>query len=157
MTGKNKTVTEQELILSKLDLEPKPGNLIPALQALQDAITYLPKEAIAAAAQWAGVPMSRAYAVATFYHQFRLRPVGRHQVQFCFGTACHIKGAPTVNEAFAKESSLIEGETTKDGRFTVHKVRCLGACSMAPVVKIDNDIFGKMNPSEIRKVISKYR
>ncbi len=141
-----------------LGFENKPANLIPTLQALQYTIGYLPNEAIVAAAEKLGVPVSHAYGVATFYHQFRLKPGGRHQVYLCFGTACHVKGAASVFSAFLKVAGMSEGEaTSKDGRFTFNKVRCLGACSMAPIVKVDDNIYGKMNSSDIRKVVSKYR
>jgi len=149
----------QKRILKVLSgFESNSANLIPTLQALQYTIGYLPKEAIVAAAEKLGVPVSHAYGVATFYHQFRLKPAGRHQVYLCFGTACHVKGASSVFNAFLKVAGMSEGEaTSKDGRFTLNKVRCLGACSMAPIVKIDSNIYGRMNPSDIRKVSSKYR
>jgi NADH-quinone oxidoreductase subunit E len=143
-------------ILEKFENDP--SKIILALQALQNVLGYLPKEAIIKAAKKIGVPVSHAYGVATFYHQFRLKPIGKHTVYFCFGTACHLKGAESIYNAFLKAANMNNYEnTSKDGRFTIHKVRCFGACSMAPIVKIDNDIYGKVTPSEIRKIISKYR
>lgn len=143
-------------VLAKVEADP--GKLIEALQMSQELIGYLPKEAIEAAARRVNVPISRAYGVATFYHQFRLKPVGKHQAFICFGTACHVKGAPSVYDAFGKALGLEQDETTSsDSRFTLYKVRCLGACSMAPVVKIDNDIYGKMTTAEARKLSAKYR
>ncbi|MEM2494270.1 MAG: NAD(P)H-dependent oxidoreductase subunit E [Nitrososphaerota archaeon] len=143
-------------ILEKFESDS--SKIILALQALQNVLGYLPKEAIIKAAEKMGVPISHAYGVATFYHQFRLKPVGRHIVHFCFGTACHLKGAESIYNAFLKAANMNNNEnTSKDNRFTIHKVRCFGACSMAPIVKIDNDIYGKITPSEIRKIISKYK
>lgn len=138
--------------------ESDSSKIILVLQALQNVLGYLPKEAIIRAAEKMSVPISHAYGVATFYHQFRLKPIGRHTVHFCFGTACHLKGAESIYNSFLKAANMNNNEnTSKDNRFTIHKVRCFGACSMAPIVKIDNDIYGKITPSEIRKIISKYK
>ncbi|MBO3800335.1 MAG: NAD(P)H-dependent oxidoreductase subunit E [Candidatus Brockarchaeota archaeon] len=142
-------------VLSKI--EPKPHMLISALQSLQDSIGYLPEQAIKAAAERVGVPVSKAYGVATFYHQFSLKPIGKYLVEICFGTACHVMGAPDVYREFEKVLGLEEGEdTTSNLKFTLRKVRCMGCCSLAPVVRIHRDIYGKVKLLQVKDIVAKY-
>ena len=103
-----------------------------------------------------GVPAARVFGVASFYSQFRLQPVGRHIIRVCQGTACHVQGAVGITEAICDELGVEEGGTTDDGRYTVEPVACLGCCSLAPVIMIDEDTFGRLTPDEARKVVRDY-
>jgi NADH-quinone oxidoreductase subunit E len=104
------------------------------------------------------LPTSHIYGVATFYHQFRLRPKGRHMITVCRGTACHVKGSLEVNELVLNELGITPpADTSKDGVFTLQQVRCVGACSLAPVMKIDDEFYGNLDPAKVRRILSKYR
>jgi len=132
--------------------------LIPALQRIQDSLGYLPRWSLRLASNHLKVPLSTVYGVATFYHQFSLEPPGEYVIQICMGTACHIRGN-SENYAFLLNLLGIgpNEKTSKDGLFTVLKVRCLGCCSLAPVMKVNDDIYGKVDFKKIRKIISRYR
>jgi NADH-quinone oxidoreductase subunit E len=132
------------------------GALIPILQGVQDEIGYLPPEVMERIAERAGVPAARVFGVASFYSQFRLEPVGRHIVRVCEGTACHVQGALAITEAILDELDVREGETTADGKFTVEPVACLGCCSLAPVIMIGEDTFGRLTPDDARKIVREY-
>jgi NADH:ubiquinone oxidoreductase subunit E len=132
--------------------------LILTLQKIQNSLGYLPKWSLELVSNHLKIPLSTIYGVATFYHQFNLNPPGRNVIQVCMGTACHIRGN-SENYAFLLNLLNIDpGEnTSKDGQFTVLKVRCLGCCSLAPVIKVNDDIYGKVDFPTIRRIISKYR
>jgi NADH:ubiquinone oxidoreductase subunit E len=102
------------------------------------------------------VPLSHIYGVLTFYSFFRMAPVGRHTINICMGTACYVRGGPTVVEKFQQVLGIKMGETTEDNRFTLEICRCVGACSQAPVVMIDDDIVGRVNPQDVAKILRKY-
>lgn len=138
--------------------EPLKCALIPFLQEVQEELGFLPEEAMERVSKLLEVPTSQVYGVVTFYHQFRLRPKGKHMITVCRGTACHVKGAFEVNDFLEKElgiSSIVD--TSEDGLFTLQQVRCIGACSLAPVIKIDEEFYGNMDPSKVRKVLDTYR
>jgi NADH-quinone oxidoreductase subunit E len=132
------------------------GALIPMLQQVQAEIGYLPPEVMDRIAERSGVPAARVFGVASFYSQFRLEPVGKHIIRVCQGTACHVQGAVAITEAICDELGVEEGGTTTDGRFTVEPVACLGCCSLAPVIMIDEDTYGRLTPDEARKVVANY-
>ena len=102
------------------------------------------------------VPLSHIYGVLTFYSFFRMAPVGRHTINICMGTACYVRGGPTVVEKFQQVLGVKVGETTEDNRFTLEICRCVGACSQAPVVMIDDDIVGRVNPQDVAKILRGY-
>jgi NADH-quinone oxidoreductase subunit F len=132
--------------------------LIPVLQAVQDEEGYLSAEALAAVAQQLGVSEAEVTGVATFYGQFRLRPVGRHTIKVCIGTACHVKGADRTYEAFCRELGIASGEDTDaQGEFTVEKVACLGCCMLAVAVQVDRTIYGHVTPARVRAVLADVR
>jgi len=131
--------------------------LIPILQAVQEVFGYLPEEALGAVAAHLGVSAAKVYGVATFYNQFRLMPVGKHTVRVCRGTACHVRGSKLLLDNFAGELKIKPGETTPDGEFTLETVACLGACSIAPVVTVDDDFHGAVQPRNISKILKQYR
>ncbi len=132
------------------------GALIPILQNVQSRIGYLPTEVMERIGEKAGVPAAQVFGVASFYSQFRLEPVGRYVVKVCHGTACHVQGAGAITEAVCSELGVEDGETTADGKFTVESVACIGCCSLAPVIMIEENSFGRLTPDEARRIVREY-
>jgi len=122
--------------------------VIPLLQRLQREYGYLPEEALEEVAHFTRTPPSKVYGVATFYAQFHLTPQGRHRVQVCRGTACHVKGSRDILQALERELGVGAGGTTEDLRFTLEVVRCIGCCSLAPVMVLDGEAHGRLTPSK---------
>ncbi len=134
------------------------GTLITLLQDIQSEFGYLPKEVLSHAAQELEIPLSKIFAVASFYHSFSLDPQGKNTVSVCTGTACHVKNADNLAQRVSRELGLENGEgTSADGEFTLKKVRCLGCCSMAPVVKVNDDIHGGMTQVKTGNLLQLYR
>jgi NADH-quinone oxidoreductase subunit E len=134
------------------------SGLIEALHATQQAFGYLPRVALENIADEMRLPLSRIHGVASFYGQFRLNPVGKHVIEVCVGTACHVAGAPLVVEAFSQELEIPVGGTTDDGLFTLQTVNCLGACALAPVVRLGADeTVGRLGPNEARRLVRRLR
>ena len=131
--------------------------LIPLLQAVQEVFGYLPEDALDAVGKHLGVATAKVYGVATFYNQFRLQPVGTHTVRVCRGTACHVRGSKLLLDTIANELKVRPGETTPDGEFTLETVACLGACSIAPVVTVDGEFHGALQPRQVGKMLKKYQ
>lgn len=138
------------------DFGNDPENLIMILQAIQRKHNYLPKPAIGYLSTKIGVPMSRIYGVATFYSTFSLEPRGRNIISICLGTACHVRGGERVHERIEELLDITDGETTEDQRFTLESVRCIGCCSLGPVVKINEDMHGRIGADKIEKVLGQY-
>jgi len=134
---------------------PSPEHLISALQEVQAAFSYIPKEAMTAVCDHLGVPVSRGWAVATFYKSFRLTPRGMHEIKVCLGTACHLKGGARLVEGLERELHVSREHTTKDMKVTLETVRCLGTCAMAPVVMIDENYLGGANIRSLKKELKK--
>jgi NADH-quinone oxidoreductase subunit E len=135
----------------------EPGMLIPLLQAAQDSYGYIPPLAIEQIAMATGIPASEVYGVITFYRQFRLQPLGRYVIRICKGTACHVQGAEMISRTLEEELGIHEGETSEDGLFTFLTVACLGCCSLAPVVMIGEQAYGRLTPQGLRSVLRRYR
>lgn len=134
------------------------GNVITLLQETQEAYGYIPREAIDVFAETLNIAPSRFYGVATFYAQFRLTPVGKNKITACCGTACHVRGAERILNSLKRELNLAETEdTTKDREFTIEKVACLGFCSFAPVVLINDNVHGKTNSDSLLKELRAMR
>jgi NADH-quinone oxidoreductase subunit E len=134
------------------------SGLVEALHTTQDTFGWLPRVALEEIAGEMSLPFSRVFGVASFYSQFRLEPVGKHVISVCMGTACHVAGAPLVAEAFAQELDIPVGATTPDLLFTLQTVNCIGACALAPVVRLGEDeTLGRMGPNEARKLVRKLR
>lgn len=147
-----------QLLLKTLEEYPRePASLISVLQDLQEECRYLPREMLERVAEALGTSRSRAYHVATFFKAFSLVPRGQHTVSVCRGTACHVKGAEKIDNIIKSELEVEEGQTTKDGVFTVQSVRCLGCCSLAPVLMIDQEVYGDLRPNNITKILKLYR
>jgi NADH-quinone oxidoreductase subunit E len=135
----------------------EPGMLIPLLQAAQDSYGYVPPLAIEQISDVTGIPTAEIYGVITFYKQFRLKPLGRHIIRLCKGTACHVVGAETIGQVVADELRVAPDETTDDGLFTYIVVACLGCCSLAPAMMIDDQTHGRLTPQKVRKLIRQHR
>ena len=134
------------------------NNPIRALQEAQNRYGYLSKETLTSISKNLNMPVSKIYGIATFYHQFRMRPIGKHIITVCAGTACHIGGEEVNYDILVRALKLKPVEdTTEDGLFTVNIVRCIGCCSLAPVIKVDEDVYGRIDPPKLKKIIAKYR
>ena len=133
------------------------GALIPLLQAAQDQYSYIPESAIHRISAVTGIPPSKIYGVITFYTQFRLTPPGKHIIRVCDGTACHVNGSMTVLSTLRELLGIDVDETTSDGLFTLQSVACLGCCSLAPVMMIDDATYGNLKPSTIKNIIKAYQ
>jgi NADH-quinone oxidoreductase subunit E len=131
--------------------------LIPLLQDVQETLTYLPPEGMDAVARYLGLPAAKVYGVATFYNQFRLTPPGRFRISICRGTACHVIGSATLQQFLESELGIKAGETTRDGLFSLEVVACLGACSMAPVVMVNDQFHGKLTQKSLSRVLKDLR
>jgi len=127
--------------------------LIPVLQDVQAVLGYLPEEALRQVSIGLNVPLTRVYAVATFYKAFSLKPRGLYTVRVCCGTACHVRGAPRLVDAIQRHLKIAPGDTTKDKMFTLETVNCLGACALAPVVVVGEQYHEKMNPDRLKKLL----
>ena len=134
-----------------------PGELIPLLQSAQDHFGYIPRRAIKYISSVTNIPESKIYVVITFYSQFRLAPMGKHIVRICVGTACHVSNAKMLVDTIQDELGIEVGGTTGDGVFTLFTVACIGCCSLAPVMMVDDDTFGKLTPAETRKILRRVR
>lgn len=133
------------------------GALIPLLQELQKIDRFLSKDAMRYLSEKTGIGLAKIYGVATFYSMFRLIPQGKHLIRVCKGTACHVSNANSIFNAVVDELKLEENkDTTKDGLFTIMEVACLGCCSLAPVIMINDNTYGKLTPDSVRKIIKKY-
>ena len=132
------------------------GMLIPILQDAQHQYNYLPEDVLKRIANTLQVPLSQIYSVATFYNAFSLTPRGKHQINVCVGTACHVRGAPRVLDKFIRVLRIREGETTDDHCFSLATVGCLGACALAPLVVVDEKYFGKTNPRKVDTILKRY-
>jgi len=151
-------VKEQEKFTYRLwRYDGAPGELIPLLQSAQDHFGYIPRRAISYISSVTGISESDVYGVITFYSQFRLQPMGKYVVRACAGTACHVSGAKTIIETIEDELGIEVGDTTEDGLFTLNTVACIGCCSLAPVIMINDDTHGRLTPASLRKLLREYR
>ncbi|WP_231701889.1 NADH-quinone oxidoreductase subunit NuoE [Crassaminicella thermophila] len=129
------------------------GSLITILQKAQEIYGYLPMEVLDYIAENIGIKPAKVHGVATFYTQFRLKPIGKYLIMLCQGTACHVNGSKAVEEAICDELGICEGETTEDGLFTLNNVACLGCCSLSPVMMINEETYAKLTPEKVRKIL----
>jgi NADH-quinone oxidoreductase subunit E len=129
------------------------GSLISALEEIQERYRYLPPEALILASESLGVPLSQAYAVATFYNAFSLKPKGKHCMNVCMGTACHVRGSPQILDRLETKLDIKAGETTRDHLFTIETVNCVGACALGPVVITNGEYSGQLNLQKIDRLL----
>jgi NADH-quinone oxidoreductase subunit E len=130
----------------------KQGSLIPVLQKVQERVGYLPEEVVSEIAKSLRVPPSEIFGTLTFYAQFRTTPTGRNRVTVCRGTACHVRGGTRVLDAVQHELEIKEGETTPDLEYTIETVACIGACALAPTMRINKDTHGRLNPKKVAEI-----
>jgi NADH:ubiquinone oxidoreductase subunit E len=135
----------------------EPNRILAMYQDIQREYRYLPKEAIKYVCGVLDVPVVKGFEVATFYKTLSLKPRGKHSICVCMGTACHLKGGPAIMETFERELKVKRDDTTDDGLFTVESVNCLGACALAPLVRVDEKDFGKTSPTMVRKIVGEYK
>ena len=133
--------------------EGREDALITVLQEIQETYSYLPEEVLNHLSREARIPMSRIYAVVTFYAQFYLNPRGRQTVRVCRGTACHVRGGPLILDAVERELGIKDGETTPDLEYSLETVACIGACAVAPAMVFNENTYGKMTPSEAAEAV----
>ncbi len=142
-------------ILNKNEL--KIESLVPILQDINEKYRYLPENMLKFVARKLNVPLSQVYNIATFYNAFSLVPKGKYTISVCLGTACHVKGAQKILERLERDLGIKDGQTTPDMNFSLEGVRCVGCCGLAPVVTIEEDLYGKMNQAKIPKIMEKYK
>lgn len=144
-----------ETIMSRY--EGVAADLIPVLQDIQDEFNYLPEDELKVVAGRLQIPLTRVYSVATFYKGFSLEPGGVHHVQVCQGTTCHLHGSQRLQEGVIRRLGIEPGQTTRDGQFSLEKVKCVGKCGAAPVLAVDQDYFGEVGVDTLTKIIKTYR
>lgn len=150
---------EQEKELKKFIADHKndQGPLIMIMQEAQKIYGYLPIEVQTIISKGLNIPVERVYEVATFYAQFNLEPKGKYQISVCLGTACYVKGSAKVLEAIENQLGIKAGECTPDRKFSIESCRCLGACGLAPVMRVNDEIFGNMTPDKVKSVLEKFK
>ncbi len=136
---------------------PKREYLLPVLQEIQERMGYLSREAMECIARFFHLPPSEVFSLVTFYPQFRRKPPGRHTIHVCLGTACYLMGGSLILDAFSRELQIPKGDTTEDGMFSLDATACFGCCNVAPVVKINDQIYSKMTTGKVEEVLINLR
>lgn len=142
--------------LIEKEFNNNPEALVMVLQAVNAEYNYVPQEALYYVAEKLNVPLSKVYSVATFYKAFHLEPRGRHIVSQCVGTACHVRGAMRIKGKMEQSLSIKEGQNTDDMRYTFETVRCIGCCSLGPVLKVDDDVYSNVEQDQVETILEKY-
>ena len=138
--------------------EGKPGAIISVLEDIQETEGYLPKDILEEVSKKMDVPLSQLFSMATFYSAFSLKPRGKHTLYVCLGTACHVRGGSRITQGLSKYLGIKPGDTTEDRNFTLETLRCIGCCSLAPVIKVNNDdVYGYNTADKIRGIVDKYK
>lgn len=150
---------EQEAQLTAVINEHKnqEGALMPIMQKAQDIYGYLPIEVQTMIAKGLNCPLEQVYGVSTFYSQFNLEPKGEHLIRVCLGTACYVRGSQDILTELERQLKIEAGHTTPDAKFTLEATRCLGCCGLAPVIMIDDDVYGRLTPQGVKEILDKYR
>jgi NADH:ubiquinone oxidoreductase subunit E len=155
----NNATDEKYQKLNKVieEYKEKPGGLIPVLHQAQLIFGYLPKDVQIKVAEGLDLPLSEVFGVVTFYSFFSLKPRGKYTIGICLGTACYVKGAAEIVEALEKELGIKVGDSTEDGLFSLMVTRCVGACGLAPVLTIGEDVYGRLTPEMIPNILERYQ
>ncbi|MBR0508095.1 MAG: NADH-quinone oxidoreductase subunit NuoE [Clostridia bacterium] len=150
---------EQEAQLKEIIAQHKgqSGAMMPVLQKAQEIYGYLPIEVQTMIAEGLGVSLEQVYGVSTFYSWFTLEPKGEHLIRVCLGTACYVKGSADILAELERQLGIKAGHTTSDGKFTLEATRCLGCCGLAPVMTIDDDVYGRLVPADVKGIVDKFR
>ncbi len=133
----------------------RPGNLIMILHKVQEEYKYIPRPVAFEVARILDIPLAKIYGVVTFYHFFKLEKPGEHNLQVCMGTACYLKGAADIISSLESQLGIKVGQTTQDGKFSIEAVRCVGCCGLAPVLVVQEEVFGKLTTKKIPEVLSR--
>lgn len=145
-----------ELMQVLFELKDQHGALMPALQRAQHIYGYLPIEVQKMVADGLNIPLEEVYGVSTFYSQFSLNPKGKYKISVCMGTACYVKGAGDILDKVSEHVGIKSGECTADGKYSIEACRCIGACGLAPVMTINEDVYGRLTMDEITDILKKY-
>lgn len=148
---------EERLLQVISELKSQKGALMPILQRAQDIYGYLPIEVQQIISDQTGIPMSKIYGVVTFYSQFNLYPKGKYQISVCLGTACYVKGAGDIFARFKELLGIDDGECTPDGKFSLDACRCIGACGLAPVIMINDKVYGRLSVDDVERILAEYK
>ena len=149
---------EQEKKLREVISQHKddPGALMPVLQGAQEIYGYLPIEVQQMIADAMEIPLEKVYGVVTFYAQFSINPKGKYRISVCLGTACYVKGSGDLYDKLQEKLGIAGGEITPDGKFSLDACRCIGACGLAPVLTVNEDVYGRLTPDDIDTILAKY-
>ena len=153
-----KGTAEQEAAFKKViaELKDTPGALMPILQHAQEIYGYLPIEDQTMISDETGIPLEKIYGVSTFYAQFSLPPKGQYRISVCLGTACYVKGSGEIFKKLEEILGITNGECTPDGKFSLDSCRCVGACGLAPVMMINDEVYGRLTVDDIPGILAKY-
>lgn len=153
----NGTAEQKEALLSVIhELQGEKGSLMPIMQKAQEIYGYLPIEVQKIISDELHVPLEKIYGVATFYSQFALNPKGRYQISVCLGTACYVKGSGDIYNKLMDLLGIVGGECTPDGKFSLDACRCVGACGLAPVMMINDEVYGRLSVDDVESILAKY-
>jgi len=147
---------EEQLIKVIEEHKDQAGALIPVLHEAQNIYGYLPIEVQKIISDGLGVSMAEIYGVVTFYTQFTTNPKGKYNIAVCLGTACYVKGSGTILDKIKEKLGIDVGECTSDGKYSIEATRCIGACGLAPVLTINDDVYGRLSPDDIDEILAKY-
>ncbi len=147
---------EKELLAVIAERKDEKGALMPILQKAQEIYGYLPIEVQTIVANEMNVPLEKVYGIVTFYAQFSLYPKGKYKVSVCLGTACYVKGSGVIFDKIQEILGIADGECTADGKFSLESCRCVGACGLAPVMMINDDVYGRLTPDQLPGIFAKY-
>ncbi len=151
------TAEQKEALLSAIhELQGEEGSLMPIMQKAQEIYGYLPIEVQTMISDELHVPLEKIYGVATFYSQFALNPKGRYQISVCLGTACYVKGSGDIYNKLMDLLGIVGGECTPDGKFSLDACRCVGACGLAPVMMINDEVYGRLSVDDVEAILAKY-
>ena len=153
----NGTKEQEEKLLAVIaELKSQPGCLMPIMQKAQDIYGYLPIEVQTIIADELCIPLEKVYGVATFYAQFALYPKGKYKISVCLGTACYVKGSGDLYNALMEKLGIAGGECTPDGKFSLEACHCIGACGLAPVLTVNDDVYGRLTVDDLDEILAKY-
>ncbi len=162
MPGSKNAANSQSTMEAKINVileryERDLGQLISILQDIQTEYQYLPREALVIVSRSLEIPLTRVYSVATFFRSFSLTPRGKHLINVCMGTACHVRGAVRILEEMERQLGIPQGKTTQDNKFTLDTVNCVGACALGPMAIVDGEFEGQMTTDKVKTVLQKYK
>ncbi len=159
-TTQQATISPEDETLKAVEIienqEHDAKNLVKILQEIQKELGYVPENAQRLVAEKTRVPVSKIYGILSFYNFFRLYPPGRHRINICLGTACYVKGSKNILNKIEDAYNILPGQTTKDRKFSLDTVRCLGCCALAPVMAVDGNVYARNNPTKVLEILKKF-